>query len=533
MRHFHVVVGLGVLSSVAWLTQCVGDSNVTPTDGGNDVTTNNDGGSDSASDVVKPPTCDAAATACGNACVDTQTDNANCGTCGTTCETSYTCTAGICGNVVTQIARGTSHNCILLHDGSVWCRGESDQMQLGETSAADGPCVYYTSAKCRAQYNKVTLAGAASQIIAAGTDSCAIVAQNLYCWGFNGAGQLGHANYTQNSGSPDKTCPGTANKQCLDTATQVVLADPVAQASTNGTTTCAVTTTGNAFCWGDGNYGMLGNGQENMATYTPFEALTGNVTEINVSPSGNVAPHVCAAKTDHTVWCWGMNNNGELGHAPGTNNDSSSVYGKWNHTPLQAGGLGAVNVKHVVGGPDFTCVLDTGGVLSCWGNNGKAIIAYPPAYPGDGGFVATPTAVANVPNLVAFSAAAPHACGVDTSNNVWCWGDTSTGAIGNGLSDQNPGTATACGVQEVCIGPTKLTGIAATDVKVGGNGLNLIEYQYGAGTLALGAKGVVSGWGQDNYTMINPAADAGVALGCGNNDAGVCYTTPVQAGSLP
>ena len=41
-------------------------------------------------------TCPALKTACDGACVDTKTDSANCGACGTACQLTETCTGGIC-----------------------------------------------------------------------------------------------------------------------------------------------------------------------------------------------------------------------------------------------------------------------------------------------------------------------------------------------------------------------------------------------------------------------------------------------------
>jgi hypothetical protein len=50
----------------------------------------------SATDVTAGPTCDGGQTACMGACVDTQTDRANCGTCGTMCPAGQSCRMGMC-----------------------------------------------------------------------------------------------------------------------------------------------------------------------------------------------------------------------------------------------------------------------------------------------------------------------------------------------------------------------------------------------------------------------------------------------------
>ena len=57
-----------------------------------------DGGTDAKPDVIVPVDggCPAGRTACSNACVDTQTDVANCGSCGNKCAANALCQKGAC-----------------------------------------------------------------------------------------------------------------------------------------------------------------------------------------------------------------------------------------------------------------------------------------------------------------------------------------------------------------------------------------------------------------------------------------------------
>lgn len=52
-----------------------------------------DGGSKSAAD------CSGGETFCSGNCVDTDTDEGNCGSCGATCGASETCSSGVCTGV--------------------------------------------------------------------------------------------------------------------------------------------------------------------------------------------------------------------------------------------------------------------------------------------------------------------------------------------------------------------------------------------------------------------------------------------------
>ncbi|MBN2359580.1 MAG: hypothetical protein JXR83_08990, partial [Deltaproteobacteria bacterium] len=68
------------------------------------------------------------------------------------------------------------------------------------------------------------------------------------------------------------------------------------------------------WCWGDNEHGQLGIGpQSNM--YVP--TLVAGASWTSVAAGMN---HTCAAKTDHTLWCWGDNALGQLGN--GTYADS-------------------------------------------------------------------------------------------------------------------------------------------------------------------------------------------------------------------
>ena len=67
--------------------------------------------------------------------------------------------------------------------------------------------------------------------------------------------------------------------------------------------------------------------------------------------------HSCALKTDGTVWCWGRNDDGQLGL--GDTIDRT--------TPQAVGGLN--DVLQIVAGSKHTCALTASGEVACWGAN--------------------------------------------------------------------------------------------------------------------------------------------------------------------
>src|SRR5262249_28447722 len=100
----------------------------------------------------------------------------------------------------------------------------------------------------------------------------------------------------------------------LMTAPETQVADggsaPIVAAIAGGNSefNCALLTDGTVRCWGNNNYGQLGDGTT-IEHNTPVAVvgLTG-VAEIAVGSA-----HVCARVTDGTVRCWGYNGNGQLG----------------------------------------------------------------------------------------------------------------------------------------------------------------------------------------------------------------------------
>lgn len=75
------------------------------------------------------------------------------------------------------------------------------------------------------------------------------------------------------------------------------------------THSCVLLSDNSVWCWGNNNNGQLGT-PDHLPHYAPVQI--GHDTDwLSVSAD----THICALRTDHTLWCWGWNPNGELGHA--------------------------------------------------------------------------------------------------------------------------------------------------------------------------------------------------------------------------
>lgn len=128
---------------------------------------------------------------------------------------------------------------------------------------------------------------------------------------------------------------------------------------------CAVTEVGgNVWCWGRNTYGQLGDGTFDEGYYPVQVVGSGGVGNLaNVSHVVAAYESTCAVKTDGTVWCWGSNSNGKLG--TGDNHDSPEPV-----QVVGPGGAGFLSGVTQIDARDFhVCALRSDKTVWCWGAN--------------------------------------------------------------------------------------------------------------------------------------------------------------------
>ena len=130
--------------------------------------------------------------------------------------------------------------------------------------------------------------------------------------------------------------------------------------------TCALSTTGAVYCWGDNFAGDLGNNsgtESNVPVQVVGVGGSGLLSGIASIAAGEM--HTCAVGTTGEVYCWGDNYYGELGN-------------KWtaeSNVPVQVEGVGGSGllsgIASISAGDDHTCALSATGRIDCWGFNGE------------------------------------------------------------------------------------------------------------------------------------------------------------------
>lgn len=215
--------------------------------------------------------------------------------------------------LVTQMAVGSRHTCVVLETGQVKCWGAGGVLGLG-----DGTFRGFDPSQMGDNLPFVDLGPVrtATQIAAANTflsgHSCVILDNGqLKCWGQNNNGQLGLGD-TENRG--DQVGEMGVNLPAVDLGTGLT-ASKVALGAGHS---CALLNTGQVKCWGLNDLGQLGLGDNlargdqpgEMGDNLPAVNLGAGRTAVDIAAGGS---HSCAVLDTGRIKCWGNNSWGQLG----------------------------------------------------------------------------------------------------------------------------------------------------------------------------------------------------------------------------
>jgi alpha-tubulin suppressor-like RCC1 family protein len=265
-----------------------------------------------------------------------------------------------------SVTSGTFHTCGVRTDASAWCWGYNADGQLGNGSHTDAT-------------KPVPVQGAAGwSLLSAGyAHTCGLRNDGtVMCWGSNGYGQLG------TGGSPaESTTPVQVSGSQHWTSISAGYAD-----------TCALDSSGGAWCWGSG-IPILGIGNN---IPSPFQ-LAGTWTSVSTSYAA-----ICGIHTDHTVACQGP----LPGHAVGDD---------W---------------RTVAPGYYHACGIRSDRSVQCWGSGEEGELGN-----GAAGYADSPVNVHSNGRWTALTTGDYQTCGIQTDGSAWCWGVNDYGQLGDGSSE--------------------------------------------------------------------------------------------------
>ncbi len=297
-----------------------------------------------------------------------------------------------------EIAAGGRHACALLETGGVKCWGSNVNGQLG-----NGTAVVFSS-------TPVDVIGLSSGVLAIDSlnqHTCAVMGGGVRCWGGNGFGQCGDGTTVTPRRSP------------VDVTG---IPERVSSVTAGGYHTCVMGAPASVHCWGDNEYGQVGNGTTETPVLDPA-LVPFPVNVFSLSAGGN---NTCAriGEVGGEVMCWGRNDSGQCGDD--TMDTPKLVPG----SVMQFDGLKLEEVKGLETGGAHSCVVIVGGDALCWGYN-------------DEGQCGTGDTV--TPQLRAVQVTGPvgnavqvatsvyrHTCSLTAAGGVRCWGYNGSGQCGNG-----------------------------------------------------------------------------------------------------
>jgi alpha-tubulin suppressor-like RCC1 family protein len=252
------------------------------------------------------------------------------------------------------------------------------------------------------------LPGEVHSVAAGGWHTCVLAGGSpqagwgVACFGENSDGQLGDG-----GGEWSWVLPRAAKG--LDTGIEAI--------STGARHTCALGTAGSLRCWGDNDFGQLGDKtRDDRRTPVAVRGLSEGVVAVSAGDE-----QTCALVVGGRVKCWGTH----YGNEPSVVDlDETTI----------ALALGATQA----------CALTSSAGVKCWG----ADTGYVPTAVDLGGDSAAAVAVGDA-----------HACALTGVGGVKCWGSNSDGQLGDGTTVDRTAAVTvvglASGVKAVAAGATR------------------------------------------------------------------------------
>jgi alpha-tubulin suppressor-like RCC1 family protein len=256
-------------------------------------------------------------------------------------------TGALKGKKIRSISAGGDHTCAMTVDAMAYCWGNNYSGQLGDNTTTDRhtPVAVYTGGLLNDRY--------IDSISAGGAHSCVVVANQyrIYCWGENTQGQLGNGLKTNSSVAVAVGTGGVLYKKIMTVV------------ASGNYTTCAKDADGYLYCWGFGASGEMGNGTSEDQNLTPLAVTVAGVNKDDKAAYLEAGfAHICEHTNSGRIYCWGYNGQGALG----INSTELSV-----STPTLIADTGAAGdaYRQVAAGAYFSCMVESNSRVYCWGSN--------------------------------------------------------------------------------------------------------------------------------------------------------------------
>lgn len=288
--------------------------------------------------------------------------------------------------------------CGIRGNDEIFCWGDNTYGSIGDNTTT-GPRLTPTAV------NPATGANSGWSMVDIDIEhACGLRSGHLLCWGHDHKGQVGNDTTKQTSvNRPTEVQGAYSDWQFVALGWQH---------------TCGIRNGGRAYCWGQNDYGQIGNDASGTDIVTPTEVYGGYT---NWSMLASNDQYTCGLRSNGTAWCWGSNWMNQLGDNSWTQQDrpvrvkDTAGTGTW---------YDWISIGTTV---QTTCGLRGNGKIYCWGLDNYGQLGN-----GAGGNVSLPTEVSGGFADWQSIDMGRTACGLRNGNVPYCWGENDFGQTGNG-----------------------------------------------------------------------------------------------------
>ena len=289
---------------------------------------------------------------------------------------------------VTAVSGGLAHTLALRWDGQLYAFGSNVNGRLGDGTTDQRTLPVHVSTLS----NIIAIAAGDAHSLALRSDG------RVFAWGANPSGQLGLGD----SGSgTDRLVP-----------TEIPTLSNIVAIAAGDAHSFAVTAGGQLYAWGANGNARLGIGTTPSVQNTPALVPLSNVAAVATGQA-----HTLAMTGAGRVYGWGANSNGQVGVAPTTTVSAPTL-------------IANLHVSTIAAGDNHSAAIRADGALLLWGTSGS----------GQGGNNSTaatnsvPTVISGPSSVGTISLGDLHSLAVTSTGEVWTWGESSDGRLGNGTT---------------------------------------------------------------------------------------------------
>jgi alpha-tubulin suppressor-like RCC1 family protein len=314
---------------------------------------------------------------------------------------------------------GGSNTCAVSMSGAPYCWGKNDWGQNGDAT---------TIGRTTPTAVAWPVSDAVAQISVGSALACARVGNGeTYCWGQNFTGGVG-------SPATDFRC-GMVD-YCATSPIRITTVRTFATIDVGIQGGCGLDANGAAYCWGARRWGATGDGDRSSAcvvsTVNKSRCASQPVAVMGGYQFKSIefgVQYVCGIRLDGATMSWGANDGGQLG--VGT---LSTFLADRPGALVTDPGFTSLTAEDGNRLLAHMCGVSTNGAAYCWGWNDNGQLGASNLSCGTSPCATSPVPVDGGYQFKQLSVGRIHTCGITTDNKIVCWGGNSSGQLGDGTT---------------------------------------------------------------------------------------------------